>query len=79
MVSNVDTPVIAQSEGEIESVSPSKRRKLFSLMDKSHITNKTRTAYHCSHDYLAAVELFTVKNKLRKAPWCTGKIIIWHI
>ena len=55
MVNNADAPVIAQSEGDTESVPPSKRRKLFSFMDKSHITNETRTAYQELDDYLAAV------------------------
>ena len=69
MDSNADTPVIAQTEGDIEFVSPSKRRKLFSFMDKSHITNKTRTAYHCSHDYLAAVHS---EEEIKK-----GSLVYW--
>ena len=44
MDSNPDTLVIAQSEGDIESVSPSKRRKLFPLWTK--VTLPTRQELH---------------------------------
>ena len=69
MVSNADAPVIAQSEGDTESVPPSKRRKLFSFMDKSHITNETRTAYQELDDYLAAVHS---EEEIKK-----GSLVYW--
>ena len=62
----LDAPVVAQSEGDTESVPPSKRKKLFSFIDKSHITNETRTAYQ---DYLAAVHS---EEEIKK-----GSLVYW--
>ena len=58
-----------QSEGDTEYVPPSKRRKLFSFIDKSHITNETRTAYQELDDYLAAVHS---EEEIKK-----GSLVYW--